>query len=64
MCVVALETGGVLGLPKMLIDPRRPEVMSPEARFCDSLLHHVAVSPSVAAQYEPLCDSCNKDSNV
>ena len=29
---VALETGGVLGLPKMLIDPRRPEVMSPEAR--------------------------------
>lgn len=32
MFAVALETGGVLGLPKMLIDPRRPEVMSPEAR--------------------------------
>ena len=30
--VVALETGGVLGLPKMLVDPRRPEVMTPEAR--------------------------------
>jgi len=38
MCVVALETGGVLGLPKMLIDPRRPEVMSPEARFSDHWL--------------------------
>jgi hypothetical protein len=28
----ALETGGILGLPKLIIDPRRPEVMSPEAR--------------------------------
>jgi len=32
-CVVALQTGGVLSLPKMLVDPRRPEVMSPEARW-------------------------------
>jgi len=28
----ALETGSILGLPKAIIDPRRPEVMSQEAR--------------------------------
>jgi len=50
-CVVALETGGVLGLPKMLIDPRRPEVMSPEARLSDLILHNIPVFHYIPLQY-------------
>jgi hypothetical protein len=38
LLTVALENGGILGLPKQLIDPRRPEVMSHEARFVEKAI--------------------------